>query len=139
MSLQTGLVSASAGAVQITREGTRGAQFDLTDEGWNADYADPYDFINVLLDGNKITKSNNPNLAQLNDPTFDSRMEQAALIIGQRRYTTYGKLDVDITRDAAPWASLYNLNVREFVSNRVGCYTFQPVLGEMDLAATCIK
>jgi ABC-type oligopeptide transport system substrate-binding subunit len=113
--------------------------YDMVLTGWIADYADPYDFINVLLDGTNITKSNNPNLAQLNDPTFNRRMEQAALIVGQRRYTTYGKLDVDISRDAAPWASLYNLNIREFLSSRVGCYTFQPVLGEMDLAATCIK
>lgn len=113
--------------------------YDMVLSGWIADYADPYDFINVLLDGNNIRKSNNPNVAQLKNPTFDRRMEQAALIVGQRRYTTYGKLDVDISRDAAPWASLYNLNIREFLSSRVGCYTFQPVLGEMDLAATCIK
>ena len=38
-----------ARAVQIDKEGTRGEPFDITSEGWIADYADPYDFINVLL------------------------------------------------------------------------------------------
>ena len=40
-----------ARAVQIEKEGTRGEPFDITTEGWIADYADPYDFINVLLTG----------------------------------------------------------------------------------------
>ena len=40
-----------ARAVQIDKEGTRGEPFDITSEGWIADYADPYDFINVLLVG----------------------------------------------------------------------------------------
>ena len=40
-----------ARAVQIDKEGTRGEPFDITSEGWIADYADPYDFINVLLSG----------------------------------------------------------------------------------------
>ena len=29
----------------------RGAAYDITDEAWGADYNDPYDFLNILLDG----------------------------------------------------------------------------------------
>jgi hypothetical protein len=31
------------------------------------------------------------------------------------------------------------LNVREFVSKRVGCYVYQPASQGMDLAAACLK
>ena len=39
----------------------------------------------------------------------------------------------------APWAAFSNTNTREFVSSRVGCYTFQPILGAIDLATACLK
>jgi hypothetical protein len=35
-------------------------------------------------------------------------------------------------REEAPWASMYNGNVREFISPRVGCYLYQP-------AAACLE
>jgi ABC-type oligopeptide transport system substrate-binding subunit len=125
--------------VLVSKAGVTTDPYNMVLIGWIADYADPYDFINILLEGDKITKANNVNLAQLDDPTFNRRMKQAALITGPKRYSTYGKLDVDISRVAAPWTSLYNGNIREFVSSRVGCYTFQPILGAMDLAGACIK
>ncbi|MCW2965568.1 MAG: hypothetical protein JWO17_2820 [Actinomycetia bacterium] len=59
-----------ARAVQVTKEGTRGEPFDIAGESWGADYADPYDFINVLLDGRNIRDQNNNNFAYLNDPKF---------------------------------------------------------------------
>ena len=40
--------------IQFQKEGLRDEPFDLADEGWFADYADPYDFINILLDGSNI-------------------------------------------------------------------------------------
>jgi len=63
----------------------------------------------------------------------------AALLTGSKRYSTYGKLDVDISRIEAPWAAFSNTNTGEFVSSKVGCYTFQPILGQMDLATACLK
>jgi hypothetical protein len=42
-------------------------------------------------------------------------------------------------REQAPWAAMYNGNVREFVSPRVGCYLYQPAFGVMDLAAACLE
>ena len=72
-------------AVQIEKEGTRGEPFDIADESWGADYADPYDFINVLLDGNNIQNSNNNNFAYFNDPKFNQQMTQASLLTGDAR------------------------------------------------------
>ena len=71
-----------ARAVQIDKEGTRGEPFDITSEGWIADYADPYDFINVLLSGDSLHASNNNNVAYFNDPTYNKQMRAASLLSG---------------------------------------------------------
>ena len=47
--------------VQNTKAATRGEPFDITHEGWHADYPDPSNFINVLLDGRRIQAENNVN------------------------------------------------------------------------------
>lgn len=125
-------------AVQLQKEGTRGDPFDMTDEAWQADYADPYDFVNVLLDGNDIHETNNVNDAYLNDPKFNKAMEQASLLSGPARYTAYGNLDVAIMKTDAPWVSRANANDRMLVSKRFGCFVYSPIY-TVDLAAACLK
>ena len=127
-----------ARAVQIEKEGTRGEPFDVTSEGWIADYADPYDFINVLLCGCNIHASNNNNVAYYNNPTFNRQMERAALMSGARRYSTYGNLDVTMMSQDPPWAARNNFNDRVLVSKRVGCFTYNSTYS-VDLAALCLK
>jgi ABC-type transport system substrate-binding protein len=125
-------------AVQFTKEGTRGEPFDIAYEGWIADYDDPYDFINVLLDGNSIQKSNNVNFSYFDDPAYNKKMEEAAGLSGVARSDAYGKLDLDISKNAAPLAAWDNDNNRDFFSARMGCQLYQPVYG-MDLASLCIR
>ena len=125
--------------ILITKSGVPTEPYDMVGIGWFADYADPQDFINVLLDGARITKDNNVNLARFDDPTFNKRMNAASLLTGSARYAAYGNLDVSITRDAAPWAVSNVANTREFVSSRVGCYIYQPAYGAMSLPAACLK
>ncbi|HET7045986.1 MAG TPA: ABC transporter substrate-binding protein [Gaiellaceae bacterium] len=127
-----------ARAVQFEKEGTRGEPFDMTLEGWSADYPDPFDFINVLLSGDSLHASNNNNVAYFNSPVYNKKMEAAARTSGAARYTTYGNLDVDIMKNAAPWAPILNPNNRYFVSGHVGCFTYNNVYG-LDLAAMCKK
>jgi len=127
-----------ARAVQIQKEGTRGEPFDITSEGWIADYADPFDFINVLLSGDSLHDSNNNNISYFNDPTYNKKMLAAAKLSGAARYSTYGALDVDISKNAAPWAARSNNNDRILVSKRLGCFTFNAIYS-VDLAAVCIK
>ena len=57
-----------------------------------------------LLDGNRITEQNTITLAHFDDPAFNRRIEAAQLLSGPSRYSTFGRLDVDIMRKAAPWA-----------------------------------
>src|SRR5262249_31967428 len=125
-------------AVQFTKEGTKGEPFDIAYEGWIADYDDPYDFINVLLDGNSIQKSNNVNFSYFDDPSYNKKMEEAAGLAGVARSDAYGKLDLDIAKNAAPLAAWDNDNNRDFFSARMGCQLYQPVYG-MDLAGLCIR
>jgi len=131
-------VKAFARAVQIQKEGTRGEPFDMTDEGWIADYADPFDFINVLLSGNSLHDANNNNVAYFNDPKYNKAMEAASKLSGDSRFKTYGALDVDITKNAAPWAVFLNFNSRIFVSKRFSCFVYNAIY-TIDLAAACLK
>jgi ABC-type oligopeptide transport system substrate-binding subunit len=127
-----------ARAVQLTKEGTRGEPFDIADESWGADYADPYDFINVLLDGRNIQDQNNNNFAYLNDPKFNQQMTQASLLSGPARYKAYGNLDVAIMQQAVPWAPRANANNRMLVSKRTGCFSYSAIY-TVDLSALCLK
>ena len=127
-----------ARAVQIDKEGTRGEPFDITSEGWIADYADPYDFINVLLSGDNLHAANNNNVAYFNDPKYNKAMTAASLLSGASRYKAYGDLDVGMMKDNPPWAARSNFNDRVLVSSRVGCFTFNSIYS-VDLAALCIK
>jgi len=127
-----------ARAVQIEKEGTRGEPFDITSEAWIADYADPYDFINVLLSGDNLHASNNNNVAYFNDPKYNAQMRSASLLSGNARYKAYGNLDVNMMKDNPPWAARNNFNNRVLVSKRVGCFTYNAIY-EVDLAAICIK
>ena len=125
-------------AVQFSKEGTKGEPFDIAFEGWVADYADPFDFINVLLNGKSIQKANNVNFSYFNDPTFTKRMEQAAGLDGQERGKAYAKLDLDIAKDASPLAAWDVDNERDFFSARMGCQLYHPVYG-MDISAMCLR
>jgi hypothetical protein len=65
-------------------------------------------------------------------------MTQASLLAGPKRYSTYGALDVDLMKNAVPWAPRSNANNRLFVSKSFGCFTYNNIYGN-DLAASCVK
>ena len=50
--------------------------------GWCADYFDPFDYINVNLDGRSIQDANNVNFAYLNSPKLNGLMDKAAALSG---------------------------------------------------------
>jgi peptide/nickel transport system substrate-binding protein len=127
-----------ARAVQFEKDGTRGEPFDITSEGWVADYADPYDFINVLLSGANLHPTNNNNAAYFNDPKFNKAMSDAALLSGGPRYAAYAALDAKMMNTNPPWAARNNINQRILFSSKVGCFTYSP-LYTVNLAAICLK
>ena len=126
-------------AVAIRTAGTKGSDFDMFLIAWFADYPDPFDFINVLLDGQNIQAANNSNYSYLNIPKYNKLMTDASKLSGTARYDAYGKLDVDLMKNAAPWVPLSNGNIREFTSSRVSNYLFHPVYGGAIINALAIK
>ena len=82
--------------------GTRGEPYDVVLGGWFADYADPYDFIDILLNGENIHESNNNNLSYLNAPALNKQMKAANALVGDARYGAYQKLDLNIQKNYAP-------------------------------------
>jgi len=119
----------------------RGAAYDLTDDAWGADYNDPYDFINILLDGSTIGaqgSAGNNNFAYYNNAKFNTAMHKASLLFGAARTKAYDTLDKQMSAQDPPWAPVLNRNNRLFVSSHLGCFLYNPVF-EVDYAAVCKK
>jgi peptide/nickel transport system substrate-binding protein len=115
------------------RTGARNARFDIALTLFAADYADPYPFTNLLLDGRFFGTTN---FAHFDSPKYNDLMRRAAGTQGDARYRAYAKLDVQLVRDAAPMFAVAYDNQFTLVSKRVGCVVLRPAL---DLAAACLK
>jgi len=126
-------------AVRIAKEGHRGEPFDLDLQAWGADYPDPVDFIDILLDGRNIQAENNNNNAYFNSASFNKRMQSAGRISNlSKRYSAWAAIDRDVMKQQAPLAPLFFRTTREFTSKRIGCWSYQPVYATMNLNAVCI-
>jgi ABC-type transport system substrate-binding protein len=128
-----------ARTVQHEKMATRGEPFDIGLEGWGQDYPDPSNFINVLLDGRRIQSANNQNVAYFNSPGYVQKIERASRLSGQTRYDAYKALDLDLMKNAAPWAPVGQRTQQIFVSDRVGKWVFQDVYANTNLVATELK
>jgi peptide/nickel transport system substrate-binding protein len=115
------------------------ATYDVTLDAWGADYADPADFINVLLDGSIIGPSGNNNYAYYSNAKFNSMMHKALLTVGAARGKAYRTLDKQITSTDPPWASMLNRTARFYVGTHYGCFVYQPAQQIVDFAAACKK
>jgi peptide/nickel transport system substrate-binding protein len=124
-------------ATQFELAGRRGAAYDMTLEGWHMDYFDPFDFL-FLLDGTLLRPANNLNFAYFDDPVYNDRIHEANRLQGAARMTAFGDLDVDIARDAAPWAPYMVPNDRLYFSDRIGCQTYVPPF-TISLGALCVR
>jgi ABC-type transport system substrate-binding protein len=121
--------------VQTTRGGNRNTNdYDMLLNGWGEDYPDPYDFINILLQGTSIQPDNNVNLSYFNEARWNARMTQASAQFGAQRLRTYANLDRDLMAGPAPMAPYVNTNARILVSARVRNHVFHKVYGT-DFAA----
>lgn len=116
-----------------SRLGAPNEPFDIAYYPWAADYADPYSFVNLLLDGRFIGAGN---VSHVDSPKYNRLMRQAARLEGRARDRAYGRLDVQLARDVAPLVAISNTNELTLVSKRVGCVVLRPAL---DLTAVCLK
>jgi peptide/nickel transport system substrate-binding protein len=126
-----------ARSTQFQKESQRGEPFDIADESWLADFADPDDFINVLLSGSSIADTGGTNFSYFDDPAWNKKMTAAALATGKDRANLFAQLDAGLTA-AAPLVPFAFPGSRDFFSARIGCQTFAPAYG-MDLGKLCLK
>ena len=119
-----------AGSTLFARVARPGEPFDLAWNGWIPDYLDPQAMLTSILQDHSVGPT-------FDDRSYQRRLAAAARLSGPNRYLTYGQLDLDLARNAAPLAAFGNLPSDDFFSARIGCQTYG-IYG-MDLAALCIK
>ena len=110
--------------VMVARTFREGEPWDIALLDWGADFADPSSFLDLLA----------PSVGK----RWQTKIDEANRLSPPARYPAFGKLAVELARDAAPWVSYANGTARDFFSARMGCQVFQPVYG-MDLGALCTR
>ncbi len=118
------------GAIYYKTLGTKGVDFDMARAGWCADYFDPFDYINVNLDGRSIQAQNNVDYSYLNSSKLNAQMDAAANLSGAARTQAYQKLDYTIMQKYAPWVPYAIVNDDFLVSSRVHNYVYSTYFGE---------
>jgi peptide/nickel transport system substrate-binding protein len=125
-------------SVQFQAEGVKGVAMDIANEGWIQDYPDPYDFMNILLSGDNIPKTNGVNFSYYNVPKYNQQMDHANTLSGNARYQAYGSIATDMMTNNPPWASWLFTNNIDFFGPNVGCTVDTPSY-IMDLTTMCLK
>jgi peptide/nickel transport system substrate-binding protein len=126
------------GTVYYNTLETKGTSYNIARAGWCADYFDPFDYINVLLDGRSIQANNNTDMSYLNAPKLNAAMDAAANLSGKARADAYAKLDLTVMRDYAPWVPYEIANNRYYTAKRVGNWIYSTYFGEPDFNALTV-
>src|SRR5262249_40542914 len=121
--------------VHFQKLATRGEPFDMGWVGWLTSEPDPAPGLEIF-DGSTIGTPANIDYSYFNSSKYNRLLREASLLTGEARYRAYGKLDVEITRDAAPGVAYGVDNALTLVSARTGCIIVDPYL---DLEAVCLK
>ena len=110
---------------------TPGEPFDLGWIGWLG-APDPA-LLDSLFNGKWI---GNSNYSYLNSPRYNLMLNAADRLTGSARARAFGRLDLELARDAAPAIAYAYDNALTLVSSRTGCVVLNPTL---DLDAVCLK
>jgi hypothetical protein len=76
-------------------------------------------------------------LANFDRPRYNREIERIDRLSGIARHEAWARLDVEMMRRDPPWAPVMNGTQRDFVSQSFGCYSFQPILGHLNLNVAC--
>lgn len=108
----------TAGYTAMAQDTSNRVPFGLY--SWNADYVDPSNFFSVLLDGRRITPTNNNNLSMWNDPAVNALMDRASAESDPvKRAALWTEVDSRVMDEAPVAVFLHQLECR-FWSPRVG-------------------
>jgi len=116
------------------------AQAMFTD--WYQDYPHPLDWFDVLLNGDRITKTHNNNPGNVNVPSVNKEIDalKSETQITPEVNNRWAKVDKDLMVTYATTVPYMNRSQTDFFSNRMdmSCYTFSVVL-YWDWGLSCQK
>jgi peptide/nickel transport system substrate-binding protein len=106
--------------------------------GWCADYLDPYDYMNVNLDGRTIGDTGNVNYFYFKNSNWDKKLDKAAAKFGAKRSAAYAALDKELMTKYVPFIPYLVSNNRFLTSKRVKNYLYSayynyPVLNALSV------
>jgi peptide/nickel transport system substrate-binding protein len=110
--------------------------FDMAWVGWLANDPDPGSFLDTLFDGTTIKEPGNANWSYFNSTKWNIAFARASGLTGRARYRAFGKIDIELAREAAPAVAYGVDDALTLVSARTGCSVINPYL---DLPSVCIK
>ncbi|MEZ4254318.1 MAG: ABC transporter substrate-binding protein [Polyangiales bacterium] len=113
-------------ATYLTESGKRG-RVPMALSGWNLDFPDPADFLDVLLNSSAIHDVASENRSFYSNPELDRILNAARVEPDEAKRTALYREANDITAHDAPWVFIYNpieFQVRQpYLRN----YTVHPV------------
>jgi peptide/nickel transport system substrate-binding protein len=117
---------------------TRANKVPMGINNWTQDYPDGDDFFGPLLDGRRITPTNNNNYAAFDNRSVNTAIDRIAPMVGSTRDNAWEALDITTMRNATPWAPLLNPTWVDVISSRLTGYVYTPVYG-MDITTLKAK
>ncbi|NUO97842.1 MAG: ABC transporter substrate-binding protein [Nonomuraea sp.] len=120
--------------------GTPARQHDAALTGWCPDWSSGATFLPPLFDGRNIFAKGNSNLAQINDPEINKKIDEiAALTDVTAANAAYGALDKQIMEKAPIVPLLYEKNVTVLGENIAGAYLNDSYSGGIDYVSVGLK
>jgi peptide/nickel transport system substrate-binding protein len=106
---------------------------------WLEDYPHPLDWFDVLLNGNRITNTDNNNYAWYSNKKTNAEIEglKKSQVLTPAVNARWAKVEKEIMAQA-PWAPWSNRVFPEYFSKKMGCIHVQRLYG-IDLARLCKK
>jgi ABC-type transport system substrate-binding protein len=98
--------------------------------GWNQDFPDPADFLDVLLHSKSIHPENSENRAFYVNPEFDALLDTARVESDPATRAELYRQANDIAARDAPWAVLYSRVDQELSQPYLKNYTMNPVFSQ---------
>jgi ABC-type transport system substrate-binding protein len=106
-------------------------------EPWSLDFPDAEALINTGMD--PATPNAAPNLTRFGDPAFIPAFNAAAAALGTKRAQLYETLDKNLMTQVAPYAPIFNARWYDFVSTRVGGYTYSVAMDAINYNTLYVK
>ena len=129
-----------SGPTLLERVERRGEPFDVVLNAWGTDYLDAASFFVPLLDGNRLSSTRrNQNVAYFDRPKYNREIARINRLQGNARRRAWAALDEEMMRNDPPWAPFGHLGTAVFVSEDLGCVTFDPVNTRLNIVAACKK